>query len=76
MRKYGGSCCHTSSPTIKFGSIEERHQERIQAALKNDTKVYTFGASTELEQMGIIQMGNMRLNAAKRLEAAIVGAAI
>lgn len=71
VRKYGGFCCHTSSPTMKFDSIEERHQERIRAALKNGTKVYAFSASSELVQMGIIQMGNMRFKVTERLEAAI-----
>jgi hypothetical protein len=75
VHKLGGSCCHTSSTTMRFDSIEERHQERISTALKNGARVFAFGASTELENMGVIQMGNIRLNAAKRLEAAIVGAA-
>lgn len=71
VRKLGGSCCHTSSSDMKFGSIEERHQDRIMSALKSGTKVYAFGASSELESMGIVQMGNIRLNAIKRLEAAL-----
>ncbi len=74
VHKLGGSCCHTSSTTMRFDSIEERHQERITTALKNGARVFAFGASAELEDMGVIQMGNIRLNAAKRLEAAIVGA--
>lgn len=24
VRKYGGFCCHTSSPTMKFDSIEKK----------------------------------------------------
>ena len=38
VHKLGGSCCHTSSTTMRFDSIEERHQERITTALKNGAR--------------------------------------
>lgn len=65
------SCCHTSSADMEFDTIEERHQDRITSALENGTRVYAFGASASLEKMGVIQMGNIRLNALERLKAAL-----
>ena len=74
VHKLGGICCHTSAESMKFEDLEERHQLRVSKALENGGRVFAFNASTELCDMGVVQMGNMHINGAKRLEAAIVAA--
>ena len=71
VHKLGGVCCHTSAKNMKFDELEERHQLRVSKALENGGRVFAFNASTELCDMGVVQMGNMHINGAKRLEAAI-----
>ncbi len=71
VHKLGGICCHTSAESMKFEELEERHQLRISKALEEGGRVFAFNASTELCDMGVVQMGNMHINGAKRLEAAI-----
>ena len=71
VHKLGGVCCHTSAKSMKFEELEERHQLRISKALENGGRVFAFNASTELCDMGVVQMGNMHINGVKRLEAAI-----
>ena len=70
----GGICCHTSAESMLFDELEERHQLKISEALKNGGRVFAFNASTELCKMGVTQMGNMHMEGAKRLEAAIASA--
>ena len=74
VHKLGGFCCHTSAESMKFEELEERHQLRISKALEEGSRVFAFNASTELCDMGVVQMGNMHINGAKRLEAAIAAA--
>jgi hypothetical protein len=71
VHKLGGMCCHTSAESMKFEEPEERHQLRISKALEEGGRVFAFNASTELCNMGVVQMGNMHINGDKRLEAAI-----
>ena len=74
VHKLGGMCCHTSAESMKFEELEERHQLRISKALEEGGRVFAFNASTELCDMGVVQMGNMHINGDKRLEAAIAAA--
>lgn len=69
VHKYGDVCCYTSAEQPDMGSMEERHVERIRKALANGDEVYAFSASTALTDLGVIQLGNLRLNATKRIEA-------
>ena len=71
VRKLGYGICHTSSPEMRFESIEERHQDRIKTALKDGIAVYVFGANSELENMGCIMMGGLKNDPIKRLKTAL-----
>ena len=69
VHKYGDVCCYTSAESPDMNSMEARHADRIRQALADGHEVYAFNATTELTDMGVIQLGNLRLNATKRIEA-------
>lgn len=74
VHKYGDVCCYTSAESPDMNSMEARHADRVRQALADGHEVYAFNATTELTDMGVIQLGNLRLNATKRIEALYVAA--
>ena len=71
----GGTVCYTSAEHPSFEKLEERHQDRVRAVLGDGGKVYAFSACSDLTDMGVVNLGNIHLNAEKRVKAIFASAA-